>query len=299
MIKRTKLQALNKDLFQNEEKWYVAVTRTNYEFKFKKDLQELVISHNLLDQVTDIFVPIKKFTVEYTNAQNKIANRVINEKILSLYVFFKAKMSEVLYGLISSMPSCMTLLTSGDMLSTLSEEEILNYRKQCAVNTALYKGKKIIKQEDPFNNPLFSFRKANLESLSKEQKILLNIYGNFKRLKDDIFKAQDLSLQRYRKKIIKKIYADEVIVSKYKAKEQPIRREIIFSDGHINFDVLNMQKMFKAMQKFSVDLDNIDETILKKLNINFDDILKLKRKVDFARQKENLQNQKKSRKFKK
>ena len=96
-----------KDIIINDSdsRWYVILTRLNYEYKVKRDFVDGLLAHNLLDDVEDIFIPIKKFVCEYTNLHNQTRVKTISEKIMSSYIFVKLRMSNLMYGSLLTNPA--------------------------------------------------------------------------------------------------------------------------------------------------------------------------------------------------
>ena len=90
MNKIVSLTAIDFSQVSKDYKWYTIVTKFNYEFKFERDFLEGLSTYNLLDDVQDLFIPAKKFTIEYINAKNITMKREVTEKVMSLYVFIKA-----------------------------------------------------------------------------------------------------------------------------------------------------------------------------------------------------------------
>lgn len=229
---------------------------------------DLINSHQIQEnQITDIFVPIKKFTIEYINSLGKISHRTITEKVLSLYVFIKAKMSKTLFGIISNLPSCTALLISGDALSTVEDEQINMYREQCVINDTYYQGKKIIFKEDPYVNIL---AKPIVNNLSEREKILIHIYGNEKKINNYFDTIKEKELIKYRKYIFPQIYANEIIVQKYLSHN--IDNSLLTKTGRIDFDNLNIAKLKTVARKYKLDFNSID---LNTLNFPKEDLEKL------------------------
>ena len=121
-----------KDIIINDSdsKWYVILTRLNYEYKVKRDFVDGLLAHNLLDDVEDIFIPIKKFVCEYTNLHNQTRVKTISEKIMSSYIFVKLRMSNLMYGYTQNLVGSYGFLKAGDIPSYMSEKEVEYYRKK-------------------------------------------------------------------------------------------------------------------------------------------------------------------------
>ena len=229
------------------------------------------------DQITDVFVPIKKFTIEYINSLGKISHRTITEKVLSLYVFIKAKMSETLFGYISNLPSCTTLLISGSALSTIDEEQINIYRQQCIINDTFYQGKKIINKEDPYFNSLAI---NDLNNISLRKRILINIYGMASRINNQIETIREKQLVFYKKMIFPKIYKDEEIVQNYLSHN--VDDNLLNQYGHIDFNNLNLSRLRNAARKYNIDFNKID---LNTLNFPAEDLKKLYQLLQIKKKK--------------
>ena len=173
-----------------DEAWYTVVTKFNYEVKFVSELlKKLAQNQHLLEDFVDLFIPEKKCTIEYLNAQGKLATRIITDKTMSLYVFIKVKMSEDLYWLLKDINGCSTLLATGNSLTTIPEDEVLKYRNDADIKEDTFKGFKIISKINPFYNPI-STLKGHIDqqetiSLKKESfletKDEINVEKTFKK----------------------------------------------------------------------------------------------------------------------
>lgn len=288
MAKPVKLNQLTSEDIDDTIQWYVAITKFNNEFKFKRDLIEGVAAHNYSNNIFDIFVPIKKFTVEYINSQGKVAHTIITEKILSLYVFFKARLTESLLSYINNLPSCSAVLISGNAVASLDEESVLRYRQLCVVTDDFYKNKKIISKEDPFNNP---FNKS-LNNLSDNINISNNLVNEKSQvLNNNVFniilhneklmhiQVNELKYKRefaFKKLIFRKILDDEKVVQAYRDTN---KKQVICAEGHINFSQINIAKLISIAKKYRINLDSIDLNLINKKGINLDDIYKLQKLI--------------------
>lgn len=244
-------------------RWYIVIVRSNYEFKFKRDFVEGLINNELIDFVYDIFVPIKKFTIEWINSQQQIRNKIISEKVVSLYVFVKAQMTNELLNYIKILPSASSVLTIGSALATITDEEAKNYRQQCIVQTTTYKGHKIVKSEDPYENAILTIKKKPNHS-NKSLSILDIILYNEKRLQYQLDLDTKYRQQMIKDNIIDNIYkTEEFIQSKMWAKKIPL-----FIKDRINFKALDINSLSKLLNKFSLSKKflNLDSTTINYIN---------------------------------
>lgn len=245
--------------------WYVIITRSNYEFKFKRDVLDNIISNKALNTVENIFVPIKKFTIEYVNSAKQIKHRIVTDKIISLYVFLKAKMTKELLNFIYTIPSAIAILTVGSELSTVTEEEIENYKQQCIIDTPYYKGCKIIKSENPFVNDieLVKYNNGLIASLSPVKQVP-------QLLIDEEIKQDDNT----HNKIITTIYKNEQKIKA--ATAEASNKQKVITDTRINFDQININRLSKLLNKYALakEFNNLDFNSIP--NINSNDLEQLK-----------------------
>jgi len=259
-------------ILSNEPQWYIIVTRSNYEYKAKRDILNGIIGHDFLDNVYDIFVPIKRFTIEYLNSANKVHRRIISKKILSLYVFIKASMTKKLMWWLNTLPSVAAVLLSGDVLSTLTEEVVNNYKQSCIVTDELYKGHKIIQKDDPFLNEVALLKKP----ISKEDNNIIDIiYKNEQFVHNRVQLEHEKTTKLYKNQLITKIYKDEKHIKSLFISNKPK----ILIDDRINFDQINIGLLKRLLNKYSLmkNFINLDNDMIK--NINSYDLDKLKNLV--------------------
>lgn len=141
-------------------RWYTVVTRFNYEQKFMHDFLEGLEAHNFLDLVEDIFIPAKEYSLEYENSKGKKVYRNVTDKVISLYVFIKAKMTDRLYWYMRNTAGCATVLATGGALNILSDEEVYKIRTDCIVKEKVIKDMKVSSSKDPFFNPMTELNPA-------------------------------------------------------------------------------------------------------------------------------------------
>ena len=271
-------------ILSTEPQWYVIVTRSNYEYKVKRDILDGMAGYDFINNIHDIFIPIKRFTIEYLNSANKVRHRIISKKILSLYVFINATMTKELMWWLKNLPSVSTLLMSGNALSTLTDEEINNYRQACIVTDELYKGNKISQRDDPFANDVLtlkkSFNKENIPMIKEqrhETNILNIIYKNAEFIHNKVVLEQEYKAKLYKTKLISKIYKDEIAIKKLTQPNEYIAQVLI--DDRINFNQIDISKLKKLLNKYSLakNFFNLDNTTVN--NINSYDLDKLKNLV--------------------
>ena len=259
-------------IFSTEPQWYVIVTRSNYEYKAKRDILDGLIGHNFINNVNEIFIPIKRFVIEYVNSQNKIRHRIISKKILSLYVFINAVMTKELLWYIKNLPSVATVLATGDVLSTVSQDEIDNYKQLCIVDDDIYKGNKIINKNDPYNNEILNLK----QSITKQDNNILDIiYKNAEFIHNQLIIEQNYKFKLYQNKLIQKIYKDEKTIKRY----MNIMENGVLIDDRINFNNVDIEAFKRLLNRYSLTRKFIDlDTNLIK-NINSYDLDKLKNLV--------------------
>lgn len=165
---------------------------------------------------------------------------------MSLYVFVKANMSSRLLNYIKNLPSCAAVLATGNELSTMTDDEVEDYKKQCLVTEMIYKGCKIVKKENPYINEI-NILKGIEEKVETE---------NF----DDVNK---------RIKIINNIYNNESIV------RNQTKNKVLIHD-RINFNALNIELLLRLLNKYSLSKDFLNLNIENIKNINSQDLEKLK-----------------------
>lgn len=139
-------------------KWYTVVTRFNYEQKFMHDFLEGLEAHNFVDLVEDIFIPAKEYSLEYENSKGKKAYKTVTDKVISLYVFIKAKMTDRLYWYMRNTAGYATVLATGESLNVLSDDEIFRIRTNCIVKEKEIKDMKVASSKDPFFNPMVELK---------------------------------------------------------------------------------------------------------------------------------------------
>ena len=275
--------------FSSEPQWYVIVTPSNYEYKAKRDIIDGLMGHNFLDNVNEIFVPIKRFTIEYINSQNKIRHRIISKKILSLYVFINAIMTKELLWYLQNLSSIATVLASGGVISTVSNEEIENYKQLCIVEDNIYKGNKIINKEDPYINDIFILKKSLIKETKQEINIINNIYKNADYIHNKIIYEQNQKIKVYQSILIQKIYQDErFIKSKF---IKPINNLLI--EDRIDFNQINIETFKKLLNKYSLTRKfiNLNTDLIE--DINSYDLEKLKNLVIKYQSQQSLKKGKK------
>lgn len=233
-------------ILSSEPQWYIIVTRSNYEYKAKRDILSGIIGHNFLDNIYDIFVPIKRFTIEYLNSVNKVRHRIISKKILSLYVFIKASMTKELVCWLKNLPSVATILLSGDAFCTLSEEIVNNYKQSCIVTDELYKGNKIIQRDDPFLNEVALLKTPTVPE--KDISLMNIIYKNAEFVHNRIVLEKEQKTKLYKTQLISKIYKDEKFIKSLFVSNKPR----ILIDDRINFDQINIGTLKRLLNKYSL-----------------------------------------------
>ena len=122
---------INMNDLSKQSRWYTIVTKTNYEYKFERDLKERMIGMKCEDYIEEIFVPIKEELSQRVLKSGKIKNTIKQDKIYPAYVFVKAIMNEEIWNLIRKTPGCATILATGETLVTMSDYEINEIKKVC------------------------------------------------------------------------------------------------------------------------------------------------------------------------
>lgn len=190
------------DISDNFE-WYTVVTRFNYEAKFANELLEkLNKNRELLDYFEDLFIPERKCTVEYKNVKGHTSKRIITDKTMSLYVFVKVKMTEHIYWQLREITGCASILSTGSMLITLTDEEIKKRRDDAFIHETTMKNMFIINKVNPYHNPILALKDINNElnpsklividkSDLEEESIISN--NNLLEKKDNIASIKDTS----------------------------------------------------------------------------------------------------------
>ena len=274
-------------ILSTEPQWYIIVTRSNYEYKAKRDILNNISENNFINNIHDIFVPIKRFTIEYINSMNKVKHRIISKKILSLYVFINATMTKELMWWLKNLSSVATLLMSGNALCTLTEQEVNYYKQNCVVTDELYKGHKIIQRDDPFANDIILLKKSltNIPvkniSVKKEKtyetNILNIIYKNAEFVHNKVSAQKEYELKLYKTKLLSKIYKDEKVIKTLTQQKKHIPQVLI--DDRINFNQIDISKLKKLLNKYSLTKNflNLDNATID--NINSYDLDKLKNLV--------------------
>lgn len=112
-------------------RWYTVVTKTNYEYKFERDLKERMVGMGCEEYIKEIFVPIKEELSQKVLKNGKIKNTIKQDKIYPAYVFVKAVMNEEIWNLIRKTPGCATILATGETLVTMNNYEIEEIKKIC------------------------------------------------------------------------------------------------------------------------------------------------------------------------
>lgn len=261
-------------ILSKDPQWYIIVTRSNYEYKAKRDILNGIVGHNFIDNIHDIFVPIKRFTIEYLNSSNKVRHRIISKKILSLYVFINASMTKELLCWLKNLPSVAAVLLSGDALCTLSDEIVNNYKQSCIVTDELYKGNKIVQRDDPFLNEVALLKAPAVQK--KEEDSLMNIiYKNAEFVHNRLILEQEQKTKTYKTQLIRKIYNDEKIIKSLFVNNSA--RVLI--DDRINFDQINIGLLKRLLNKYSLmkNFINLDNDTVN--NINSYDLNTLKNLV--------------------
>lgn len=122
---------INMNDLSKQPRWYIIVTKTNYEYKFERDLKERTIGMNCQEYIHEIFVPICETLSEKTLKSGKTKYTIKQDKIYPAYVFVKAVMNEEIWNLIRKTPGCATILATGETLVTMNDFEINEIKSIC------------------------------------------------------------------------------------------------------------------------------------------------------------------------
>lgn len=122
---------INMNDISNLPRWYTIVTKTNYEYKFERDLKERMVGMKCENYIEEIFVPIKEELSSKALKSGKIKSVIKYDKIYPTYVFVKAIMNEQIWNLIRKTPGCATILAAGETLITMSDHEIDEIKSIC------------------------------------------------------------------------------------------------------------------------------------------------------------------------
>ena len=114
-------------------KWYVIVTKYNYETKLARNIIDGVVNAKLNDRIFEILVPIKETTESRVNAKGTVIERKKHEKIYPLYIFINAKMDNEVWNYIKNSEGSSTILAPGGLPMVMSEEDILKIKEQCGL----------------------------------------------------------------------------------------------------------------------------------------------------------------------
>lgn len=232
------------DISDNFE-WYTVVTRFNYEAKFANELLEkLNKNRELLDYFEDLFIPERKCTVEYKNVKGHTSKRIITDKTMSLYVFVKAKMTEHIYWQLREITGCASILSTGSMLITLTDEEIKKRRDDAFIHETTIKNMLIINKVNPYHNPILALKDINNElnppklividkSDLEEESIISN--NNLLEKKDNIASIKDTSTKLNQNNDNKDVY-----MKRTKAESLP------------GIDDINPRLFLKRLQKLTL-----------------------------------------------
>lgn len=232
------------DISDNFE-WYTVVTRFNYEAKFANELLEkLNKNRELLDYFEDLFIPERKCTVEYKNVKGHTSKRIITDKTMSLYVFVKAKMTEHIYWQLREITGCASILSTGSMLITLTDEEIKKRRDDAFIHETTMKNMFIINKVNPYHNPILALKDINNElnpsklividkSDLEEESIISN--NNLLEKKDNIASIKDTSTKLNQNNDNKDVY-----MKRTKAESLP------------GIDDINPRLFLKRLQKLTL-----------------------------------------------
>lgn len=161
--------------------WYTIVVKHNYEKKFAEDLMNAVRANGFDDAICEAVAPIREDEEIKTNAKGDTKKVIKVEKIYPLYVFVKARMSPDIWTFLRSVDGFITVLATGGVIVTISEQEMESIKDQCGI---LEKEKLQKKQERL--NILEKNKKVFNSYLGKTIKITNGMFTNYEGVLNNI-----------------------------------------------------------------------------------------------------------------
>ncbi|MDC0036873.1 transcription termination/antitermination protein NusG [bacterium] len=163
--------------------WYIAQTKSNYEFKVEKRLQSLIAENRFKDTLFKVLVPMQQ-TVELKN--NKRSEK--NTKIFPGYVFVQMVFEDELAYVVRQIPGVSKFIGLGNQPSPVVEEDILRVLRKVGhkakeINVDFEVGDGIKVVDGPFRgytgeiseiNPMKGNLKASIKIFGRETPVELD-----------------------------------------------------------------------------------------------------------------------------
>jgi transcription antitermination factor NusG len=117
----------------SQAEWYTVVTKFNYEQKFVKDLYAGLRNIGLEENILEVVIPNKEHHQLIVDSKGKEKDKVTIEKVMPLYVFVKAVMTEKVFYYLRNTAGCANIMAAGGSLLTMTEDEIIKIKNQCGI----------------------------------------------------------------------------------------------------------------------------------------------------------------------
>ena len=122
--------------FENVSKkpcWYTIVTKFNYEAKFVNDLYAGLKNIGLEDNILEVVIPNKEHRETVIDKKGKKKEKVTIEKVMPLYVFVKAIMTERVFYYLRNTAGCANIMAASGSLLIMTDDEINKIKQQCGL----------------------------------------------------------------------------------------------------------------------------------------------------------------------